>query len=223
MPKSFTPEMLLSHLLTAIGIGSAAISTVTACGGSDNWPANSRPDASSADVNRDASPQGGSGGTGGAMPPGGGGNGGSITPISTDSSSGFDAAYFCGAFDWRPVRPDDPCAPDAAPSFRYSHVCFPAPDAGVACGDAYTKTCLLRGSAGCSDMILCGPFPGAADACCYILGPCLPPPPGRPFIVAGKARLAPASPDATWMASIRPDTAAIDDESRQVLADVWTE
>jgi hypothetical protein len=48
-------------------------------------------------------------------------------------------------------------------------------------------------------------------------------PVGRPFVVAGHARVAKAENDPSWAQRLVPDTSALDDETRAALADVWTQ
>ena len=91
-------------------------------------------------------------------------------------------------------------------------VCVPsnAPDAGVDCCDMPTL-----------QQVLCGPSP--SGACCYYAdvipyGSCGF---GRPFTVAGAARLAPTRARADWSAAASPRLADLDPATRRALAAAW--
>ena len=109
---------------------------------------------------------------------------------------------------------------------RYVRVraCLPAPPIGQSCADSYNEACIYNtyncGLQSRAQFLLCGPLPGPDDQCCYITaGGC---PVGRPFLVAGAARIAPVSDEPSWSSSLRPDTNTLDAATRGALADVWT-
>ena len=117
-------------------------------------------------------------------------------------------------------------AGDAGLDPRYVRVraCLPAPPTGQSCADIYNEACIYNtyncGLQVRAQALLCGPLPGPDDQCCYITGGGCPI--GRPFMVAGAARLAVAGNDSSWGSSLRPDTDALDAATRAALADVWT-
>jgi len=101
--------------------------------------------------------------------------------------------------------------------------CLPAPPVGQSCDDAYHRLCVLKtyscGLQQQAQSLVCGPLPGPNEQCCYVTaGGC---PVGRPFFVAGVARLASAGDDPSWAAALRPDVDALDTATRAALADVW--
>jgi hypothetical protein len=114
-------------------------------------------------------------------------------------------------------------AGDASYTRGRVRACLPAPPVGHSCDDIYTQSCILNtyscGLQQRATSLLCGPLPGPNDQCCYVTaGGC---PIGRPFLVAGVARLASAGDDPSWAAALRPDVDALDTATRAALADVW--
>jgi hypothetical protein len=89
--------------------------------------------------------------------------------------------------------------------------------------DRPVDECLLRlyscGLSGRGDKVLCGPFPTEPAICCYVVeGGC---PVGRPFVVAGVARLSTLAPGAQWCAPASPALEGLSPALRAVLAEAW--
>jgi hypothetical protein len=114
-------------------------------------------------------------------------------------------------------EPDEFYAEDLVCSF---------PPAGTSCADApFPATCYLDayecGFEQQGDVIRCGPYTSSEGACCYLVGgEC---PVGRPFHVAGRARIAALMSTAgTDVASSELDPLdPLDHQTRAALADFW--
>jgi hypothetical protein len=206
-----TPS-LLARLLATLGLGSSVLGSVTACGGIDRAS--------------EGAPEAGAPGTGTAAEDATGdvelqADAPLITVdrFITPTPPVPDAPRAC----WQYARSRSLPAPDLCPTdedagYR-SYVCFMSPPEGRTCEETYDDACLLQ----CRGVVVCGPLPDPANRCCYVfLNPC-PPPPGRPFIVAGKARIAPAGDDPSWAHRLLPAVDGLDADTRAALADVWTQ
>jgi hypothetical protein len=146
-----------------------------------------------------------------------------------------------------PARPRDPTTPAncVEPLFDLSNetrarcevdsghynampVCFPLPEDGGSCESRYSEECALWGY-GCGlsqrgeavDCLL-----PVANACCWqVSGDCFV---GRPFLVDGRALVAPLLGDGTWSlaertpASLEAFAADLDPATRAAIADVWS-
>ena len=102
-------------------------------------------------------------------------------------------------------------------------VCF-EPDQNNQC--SYDEECVLSvfscGLTDSGDAVLCGPImtpPFADGDCCYVVaGGCAI---GRPFTVAGVARIAQSEERSDWVFTIAPGTEDLDEATRAALADAW--
>jgi hypothetical protein len=203
---------LLRLLLGAIGAGASSAAALIApgCG---------------ADVTVTS---GGSGSVGSA-----GGAGGAGTTSSAQSSTG-DVTFgvttsTTGMMDCSPfvkTSSQDPsqnlCGPDAGGSFINVN-CLAPPTPGATCAGTYSDACVLSTySCGLSKggmEIVCGPITDAAGNCCYVItGDCAV---GRPFTVAGSARLGSLVPGEGYRERLSPDMESLDAATRAALADVW--
>ena len=140
MTRSFTPETLLSHLLTALGLGSAAVGAVTACGCTDRGPLSRSGDAATTHADHDAPAIGGAAGSDGRRRghrrQSAGGAGGippichplpprpSIAPASHRAMQPWTTGAFRKSL--MPVQ-----------SKIYRYICFPAPPDGGTCADTF--------------------------------------------------------------------------------------
>ena len=103
-------------------------------------------------------------------------------------------------------------------------VCFYPPQGTTCAAEAVTELCLLEnyrcGLSRMGQSVTCGPFT-VDDACCYVVaGDC---PIGRPFMVAGVARLAPLRSDPDWSSARAPDLRALDAATKAALADAYAQ
>jgi hypothetical protein len=216
LSKPFTPESLLRHLLTTLGLGSAVLGSGPACGGSTAEPALDA-GASDATVDDRMSSDMSSMGDrdeGGIV----------IVPPPPDAANCRPLVI-----ERRQTLPSEVCPDDAGNASRV-YSCLPSPPSGQTCQQTYDEPCVLQtytcGVVQRGTTILCGPLPGPTDAgsndaCCYVVtGGCAV---GRPFIVAGVARVAVAGDDPSWAQALHPDTAPLDLATRAALADVWTQ
>jgi hypothetical protein len=113
-----------------------------------------------------------------------------------------------------------PCDADAAPQ-HLERFCLAAPSDGGTCSETYEEKCVVQ-LARCSSVLLCGPFFDDLGRCCYTVAP-VPCPPGRPFVVDGRARMAVASDDATWAETSELQVGSLDAATRAALSEVWTQ
>ncbi|HMI84241.1 MAG TPA: hypothetical protein VK550_09115 [Polyangiaceae bacterium] len=218
MPSSLHRQ-LLGHVLAALGLGSTFVA-LTGCdsdvtdAGNSLGDAAAEPSSTPIDASQSDAP---------GKPP--------IIVIVTPptSDADIDAGRYCRALVIsRDSTPENVLCPsadagDAAIPGRRTRACLPAPPRGQSCSDTYGESCILNtyscGLATYAQRVLCGPLSGPADTCCYITeGSC---PVGRPFVVSGVARLAPAANEATWAVSLQPDVATLDGATRAALAEVW--
>lgn len=113
-------------------------------------------------------------------------------------------------------------------NYNAEPVCFPLPEDGGSCESRYSEECVLWGYS-------CGLIRGGAavdcvlpvaDACCWqVSGDCAV---GRPFVVDGRALVAPLRGDGAWglaertPVSLEAFAADLDPAARAAIADVWS-
>lgn len=147
-----------------------------------------------------------------------------VGPVKFDIGASPDVGGEC--FD--PPNPAyPPCDAEIIPEHFTGYRCVPEVDGQCNGQDALDAVNQCIG-AGCWGVhawsVLCGPDPTVDGSCCYWVelseGQICP---GRPFTVAGRARLAPLVDGDAWARTCRPDVGALDATTRAALADAWAE
>lgn len=214
MTNSAAHARFLRMLLEAVGAGTACTISLlsSGCGGDVNVPPGGT-DATGAT------------GTGGSSATSTGTGTGSGSGSSSSSGGNIDA----GMVDCKPLLvsstqtlPPEACKLDGG-VYGANYNCFAAPTPPATCADSFSDECVLStyscGFSNVGTLIECGPLPGDAGACCYVItGDC---PVGRPFTVDGEARLGVLVPGEGWRDLLAPDQTGLDAESRAALADAW--
>ncbi len=124
----------------------------------------------------------------------------------------------CGADVGRCIEAECTSDADCTPGFH----CADA-TTSLACGRSYKMTCQASADECVSDqdcggmMPYCGP--GADHRVCQEESAVC----GRPFLVAGAARLAPVEASSDWAAEVTVDLRGLDPEARAAIAAQWTE
>jgi hypothetical protein len=189
-----TPFILKSRIFAVLGSGIVVGAALAACGG---------------DVG--TSGEGGSAGAGGTAGTAGmGGAGGTAGTMVVDGGGGSAGMGGSG----QPARvcftPDQvraKCSPNTGFTCQSGTDPWDA-DAGLSCPSVIGAPCLFY-----SDLVVQG------DNCCYLDPsgiPC-----GRPFLVAGEARRAPAVERGDWIEEPVDDDGSLDDRTRRALALAW--
>ena len=216
MKRSLTSELLLAHILASLGIGSL-LGSASACGGSTVEGSDPGDAALDGSVPNDGSSTNHEDAAVITPPP-------EDTGIIVKPPPREAGACKSLAIDPADTDPSVDCPVDAGYWSRL-YKCLPKPPDSQTCAETYDEDCALDTySCGLSQRgtsILCGPLAGPGNTCCYMIaGDCAV---GRPFVVAGEARVAAAGNDPSWAQPLHPDTAALDRETREALADVWTQ
>jgi hypothetical protein len=193
MGRPFTSDWLLARLLTTLGLGSTALGPAAGCAGRPEPRANST--AQSAESSTGQLPP--------ERPP-------PLDEHSADLAPGAPDPKSCGELrmNWRPTKPPDGC-PLAHGRYIPPYMCLPAPPKGRTCAQTYSKQCVLEAyqcwatSDGRGD-VACGPVSSPNGACCYALPEACFDIIGRPFVVNGRARLATAGEDPSWVRDLQP-------------------
>jgi hypothetical protein len=225
MADPLDPRVVLTRIIGVLGltslVGTGCAPRLAGDDGSEGADGSSSndgaEDGSTSDTSGDSTDSGDSGDSadsggllpdlGGDLPPDGGGE-----PAECESIELFDS--------W--PDPSFYIPDECKGEWGYDAVCFQLPE-GASCAEVpIPELCLLtRYNCGLADMgetVSCGPFT-VNDACCYVVtGVC---PIGRPFMVAGVARVAALRPESSWASAPAPDLRSLDDATKAALADAY--